>query len=172
MADLTTPVGVVLLGGRSFRAAEETTARQDDWILCEIQDAGLEQLSLTMSPEQLPEQMLLRVMRAGKLDRILAAILVEDGVSWTPAIAERNAVAFAALTSPEDKRARRAAFVGVLARFFWPALVSPPNSRSSSEILGANDSGGMSAASDGIDPAGASVSGATSFASSPGPTPG
>ena len=169
MAELALPeLGPVVLGGRIFRVAQDTTARQDDWVLCATADARLEDLALA-PPDgtDLERTITLAAIRSGCADRILAGVLVEEGATWTADSAEQNATAFGALTSDIDKRTRRRVLVAALARFFWPALVSPPSSPKSSEIPGDSPIGETSADSPAIDPAGDSASGATSSAPLP-----
>lgn len=165
MAELALPdMGPVVLGGRIFRVAQETTARQDDWVLCATADAGLERLDVPEGTDQ-AEAVTLAAFRSGCADRILAGVLVEEGAPWTAEAAERNAIAFGALTNDVDKRTRRRVLVTALARFFWPALVSLPSSPKSSETLGGSPSTGeTSADSLATDPVGDSASGATSSA--------
>lgn len=167
MAELALPeLGPVVLGSRIFTVAQDTTARQDDWVLCATADAGLEELAAAGDGDQ-TEAITLAAFRSGCADRILAGVLVEEGTTWTAESAEKNTAAFGALTADADKRTRRRVLVAALARFFWPALVSPPSSPKSSEILGASPIGETSADSPVTDPAGDSASGATSSAPSP-----
>lgn len=167
MAELALPdMGPVVLGGRIFRVAQETTARQDDWVLCATADAGLERLDVPEGADQ-AEAVTLAAFRSGCADRILAGVLVEEGATWSAESAERNAQTFGALTNDLDKATRRRVLVAALARFFWPALVSLPSSPKSSEIPGGNQNTGEASADSPVtDPAGTSASGATSSAPS------
>jgi hypothetical protein len=113
---------VIPLGGRFFASAEQTTSRQDGWIMVQLEDAGILAL-LAKGTGALDDASVLRgvivqAMRSGKYHAIIAGLLVEDREKWTPDAAAENGEFFAELTSADDKQALASVFEGMLTAFF------------------------------------------------------
>lgn len=125
---------VIPLGGRFFAPAEQTTVRQDGWTMAQVEDAGLLDLlsDSTVSDEARARKLIVRAMRSGLYCGIAAGLLVEIDKKWSVAEAEKNAEAFAELTSAEDKAALLDAFSESLTRFFTSGLFRSTPSRTAS----------------------------------------
>ncbi len=124
---------VIVLGGRKFRPAQETTARHDDWIMLQVIEADLENFAQLEPGGDAAKEILVRAIRSGKTYLLLAGMLVEEGRPWTEESAEANAQFFANLTSVEDKRALREALVSrAILPFFLQGVASSRISPSSS----------------------------------------
>ncbi|HET7552197.1 MAG TPA: hypothetical protein VFK04_12975 [Gemmatimonadaceae bacterium] len=124
---------VILLGGRRWRPAQETTARHDDWVMLQVIEADLETLSQTAPGADAAREILIRAIRSGKTYLLLAGMLVEEGRAWTPESATANAEFFANLTSMEDKQTLRAALVHrAILPFFLRGVAFSRTSQSSS----------------------------------------
>lgn len=124
------------LGGRVFTLAEQTTSRQDGWVMVQLEDAGILGL-LTQGVKAFEDDGAMRsviaqAIRSNKYHHIAAGLLVEVDKKWTPADAEQNAEFFAELTAPDDKRQIAAAFEGLLLGFFQNAVQSSKPSPTSS----------------------------------------
>jgi hypothetical protein len=115
---------VIDLGGRYFQPAEVTTARQDGWVMVQVAEAGLDKFAGKKLDEDIAHEVIVQAFRSGKMFHLLAGMLVECDVKWTPAIAEQNAEYLAELTDPASKRAIEDAFVEVLVGFFLSAPIS------------------------------------------------
>jgi len=108
--------------GRFFAPAEQTTARQDGWVIGQCGDAGITKFVGKPLDEQTMIELVVQVYRSGKREHILAGLLVEHGERWTPEAAEKNAEFFANLTDREAKAALSEALVPALADFFLTGL--------------------------------------------------
>lgn len=117
-------VRVIDLGGRYFQPAEVTTARQDGWVMVQVAEAGLDKFAGKTLDESIAHEVVMQSFRSGRMFHLLAGMLVECDVKWTPAIAEQNAEYFAEITDPASKAAMQDAFVGVLLGFFLSAPTS------------------------------------------------
>lgn len=108
------------LGGRVFRLAEQTTGRQDGWVMVQMEDAGILKLAATsgLSDEEAARAVMVQAFRTEKFFAILAGALVEDGVPWSVESATANAEFFANLSDPEQKQMLLVNFVEIIASFF------------------------------------------------------
>jgi len=133
---------LIPLGGRTWTPAEVTTARHDDWVMLQVAEAGLDTVGES-SPAGGPaggvaaREILSRAIASGKLDHLLAGLLLEVDaagapIAWTTERAMRAAEMFGALTDPEEKRRRRDLLVRLLLPFFLPGLGFSGRSPSSS----------------------------------------
>jgi hypothetical protein len=124
---------IIKLGaGRFFAPAEQTTARQDGWITVQAADAGITRFIGRTLDEHTAVDLVIQVLRSGKREHILAGVLVEQDVKWTPETAEQNAEFFAEITDPEAKAALADAFIPALAGFFLSGAESSTDSPSAS----------------------------------------
>jgi len=121
---------------RYFAPAAETTARQDGWVMVQIADAGIAKFVGKELNESVAFDLVIEVLRSGKWESLLAGLLVEQGVPWTPENAAANAEWFAGLTDAESKQALRETLVPTLAHFFLGALPSSMPSRNASPSTG------------------------------------
>jgi hypothetical protein len=113
---------VIPLGGRFFAPAEQTTSRQDGWIMVQLEDAGILALiskgADAFADGSVVRTLIVQAMRSGKYHAIIAGLLVEDKEPWTAESATKNGEFFAELTSPEDKQELSKIFEGMLTAFF------------------------------------------------------
>jgi hypothetical protein len=109
---------------RYFTPAAETTARQDGWIMVQVVEAGVLKFAGKPMTEELARDLVHEVLKSGKQEYLLAGLLVEQGVKWTPDAAAANAEWFADLSDPESKAALRSQFIPLLAGFFLDATSS------------------------------------------------
>jgi len=133
---------VIKLGGRWFSPAEQTSSRQDGWVMVQFEDAGLlDFVSKAVDAKQVDEsagrRLVVEAMRSGVYHHIIAGLFVEKGSAWTPESAEKNALWFADLTAPEDKAEMLGAFVESLQRFFLNGVQSSPPLATSSTTAAA-----------------------------------
>jgi hypothetical protein len=85
---------------RTFVSVEEISAAHREWLLEELRAAGLD------SPDiDNPDVLYDRAFGSGRVLQLLAGVLVEPGVRWTPALAAANADLFAQISDPEEKAA-------------------------------------------------------------------
>ena len=117
-----------------------------------------------LDDDALAEAIAGRVLDAGVTLELLATALVPEGEAWSPALAERTRLTFAALTSRADQDALQAALAGLLYSFFLRGRALSRISRSYSDP-------GPPAAARPIGAASTSASGARSSANSPAGTP-
>jgi hypothetical protein len=132
---------VIALGGsgakRYFAPAAETTARQDGWLMVQVADAGIAKaIGKGLKDETESLSVVIEILRSGKWEYLLAGILVERDVPWTPETAEANAEWFAGLTDPESKQAIRDNLMPLLAAFFLNAPLSSMPSPNASTKTG------------------------------------
>ena len=130
---------IFVLNNRTFSVPQQTTARQDGYMLAMAVEAGVMRYAgkgKALDDDTILE-MVATVLKSGRREHLLAGGLVEDGVKWTPAEAEKNAEFFGDLTDPADKAQMDTGFVDVLAAFFQTALRSstPFPSASSAEVV-------------------------------------
>ena len=144
-------IGALVLSGRSFRPPTKTTLEQDLYILERFRAAGMEDSTLELSDENklvaATEKMLIQAYSSGTLFELLAGMLVEDGVKWSPQQARQNAEFFANLEEPEDKANIQSALVGTVLSFFFNAPESSktfPKSSARAKAQGAVASEGES----------------------------
>ena len=109
---------VYVLGGRIFSVPEQTTARQDAYMIAQAVDAGVMAFAGKALNEDVALQLSAALFRSGRLEYVLAGGLVEDGKKWTAKDAEANADFFGELTDPESKQQVLTGVVEVLAAFF------------------------------------------------------
>lgn len=110
----------ILVKGRVFRPATRTTFAQDMYVMDLVSNTEMEKMSVVSGADlnKMAEKILLDAYRSGNLFKILAGMVVEDGVKWTPQVAEENAEFFENLTDPADKEALHEAMAGVVLSFF------------------------------------------------------
>jgi hypothetical protein len=109
---------------RYFAPAADTTARHDGWLMVQLADAGVTRFAGKELTEHTATELVVEVLRSGKWELILAGMLVEQDVPWTPENAAANAEWFASLTDTESKQALRNLFLPTLAGFFLGAMPS------------------------------------------------
>jgi hypothetical protein len=129
---------LIVIGGRKFHGVtQELCAAQDDYLIGQLRLAGALELVLSAGEnnrEATAEALLTQIMISGRSPHVLAGCLTEAGKQWTFEEASRNAVAFAAVTNPEDKRAMNAAIVGFVVGFFRFATAFATTSPKSSRL--------------------------------------
>lgn len=123
MAEAAT-VEPIVVSGRTFYPATDTTFEQDFFILDRIGETGMERMELTKDSDlaEVSMDIILSAYRSGKLFELLAGMVKEEGVPWTPEGAIENARFFATLTDQKDKDAIRNSLVGALLGFFVNAV--------------------------------------------------
>jgi hypothetical protein len=129
----------VVVSGRRFASVEETTFEQDIYIMRLLEEAGLRKLAEVFDAGKdnigdIAHQVILTAYTHGRLFSLLGAVMEEEGVTWTPEVAERNAKFFSQLRSPEDKGALKNSIVAVILGFFVSGLLSSKTSQKSSAI--------------------------------------
>lgn len=130
---------VIKLGeGKYFAPAEQTTARQDGWIIGQCGDAGITKFIGKTMDESTMVDLVVQLYRSGKREHILAGLLVEQGEKWSPESAERNADYFANLTDREAKAALSEALIPLLGDFFLNGLGLSTGSPSASSPTAAD----------------------------------
>jgi|GEM_PF-2236967 len=134
--------GKYKLDGRVFDGISHSlSANQDDYIVAHLRLAGaLEVLQdidgVKRSPEKRAEDLLTKILLAGKTHYVLAGCLTEEGAKWSRESADRNAERFAALTDPIEKTVMREYVVEFVAVFFSFVARSSTISRKSSRPNG------------------------------------
>ena len=126
-----------MLGGRTFSAPEQTTARQDNYVIAQAIDAGaMEFAGKKLDQDNNAFKLTSAILRSGKLEYLLAGALVEDGKKWNAKDADANAEMFGDITDPESKEQMLTGIVEVLSRFFRSApLSSTPSPNASTEAV-------------------------------------
>ena len=129
---------------RFFAPAEQTTSRQDGWLMVQLEDAGILSLADKSKSGDEPDEagkraVMVQAIRSGHFHKILAALFVEDGKTWNVKDAEANAEFFADVTDPAQKEALMSSFVGVLAGFFTKGESPSTPSATSSTKQGIGD---------------------------------
>lgn len=120
---MTQVKGVTLvIEGRRF-VQESPTFEQDMYIMEQAIAAGVDQAVLAMTPDEndlepAVKQLLIRAYKSGALFKLMAALVTEEGVEWTPAQSEKNAEFFRTVRDPESKAQLHPALVGALMAFF------------------------------------------------------
>lgn len=130
--------GTYKLDGRTFNGISHSlSANQDDYIVAHLRLAGaLEVLQdidgIKRTPEQRAEDLLTKILLAGKTHHVLAGCLTEEGTKWNRESADKNAARFAAITDPVQKIEMRNYVVEFVAVFFSFVVRSSRNSPKSS----------------------------------------
>lgn len=110
------------LGGRTFALAEQTTSRQDGWLMVQLEDAGILDLMTRRNGDADEQAIALKILtqarRSQRYELIIAAMLVEADKKWTIDSAKQNADAFAEISDPAEKVTLAVAFANGLTRFF------------------------------------------------------
>jgi hypothetical protein len=155
---------VYTLGGRRFRALEESTVEHDQWYMRNVRAAGLDVVELREgeSPEDFAHRLLGIALDSGRVNLLIAGMIVPTdapGGRWSPALAAATAEFIGRLSVPEDKRQVYGLLASLLASFFGAGLISSVASQLSSD----GQPGAMNQKGPG-------ASGPTSFALSPGST--
>lgn len=117
---------VIVLGGRAYVPAEDTTFEQDAHLMGLVYDAGLHAV-IEQSGDLVGA-----VLRSGRVTEFLASVLVPADDAWTPAGAAASAAHFRGLTAPDEKAALLNALTGLLSGFFGAAPASSGASPSAS----------------------------------------
>ena len=128
---------VIDVGGRYFHPATETSARQDGWLLVQAADAGIMEFAEQTLNEQVARRLLIQILRSGKRGHLLAGVLVEPNVPWTPENAAANAEYFESITDPTAKAALWDALLPTLVDFFQNAPSSSADLRTVSTATAA-----------------------------------
>lgn len=120
---------------RVFHPATRTTFAQDMYVMKLATESKIENLSSVSDVDlnDLAKRILLDAYESGTLFKMIAGMVVEDGVKWSRETAEENATFFENLTEPEDKEALHEAMAGVILSFFVNAggfLQTSPKSSS------------------------------------------
>jgi hypothetical protein len=128
----------ITLDGRKFHSITETlTASQDDYILAHIRASGAVEIlgeldGVKRSPEKRAEELLTKILLAGRKHHILAGCLTEEGKVWSRKDADDNAARFAAITDIVEKTAMQKEIVGFVIGFFSFGAPSSETSQKSS----------------------------------------
>lgn len=141
MTDDTPQVEPIVVAGRTFRPATNTTFEQDLFIMERVDATGADSLELKGENDltAFAQKTILDAYRSGKLFELVAGMLVEDGKEWSPEAAKVNALFFAGLRDKADKEALHESMVAALLSFFLNAVSSFSTSPNSLE--GASESG-------------------------------
>ncbi len=118
---MSDPGVAIVVDGRTFRPAIHTTFEQDLHIMALMGETGAEGALGRYGDaplEQWVTGLLTTLYRSGNVFAMLGAMLVEDGVDWTPARAHANAELFRRVTDPGAKRAIQASIVAIVLGFF------------------------------------------------------
>ena len=113
-----------VVAGRTFRRPATTTFAHDAYTMKQLHGSGLfvamQNFDMLQSPtmDELTTAIVIEAFSSGKLFQLLAAVLVEDGVKWSPAVADDVAMFFENLTDIQDKATLREAIPWVLLNFF------------------------------------------------------
>lgn len=116
--------GKFTLDGRVFNGISHSlSANQDDYIVAHLRLAGaLEVLQdldgVKRTAEQRAEDLLTKILLAGKTHHVLAGCLTEEGKKWSRESADANAARFAEITDPVQKTHMRNFVVEFVALFF------------------------------------------------------
>lgn len=161
----------LLLGGRAFARAEDTTVEQDLFIMGRIREAGLNEITLRAgeSPDEFSRRLIGDLAASGVTLPLLGGLIVpaESG-AWSPSLAASTAEYIATLADPEDKLRVNTLIVSMLLGFFESGIVSLHEwKRSLDEMLADPDSTNSQTQST----ANRSESGPESSISSPAETP-
>jgi|SRR6185312_2915829 len=123
-AEVSEARGVITLGGRQFAPPEWLTFAQHAYVMDIVYSAGLDK------PGDDLAAFIARVFGTGCVPKLLAGLLVERGVKWSPARAAANAEYFGNLTNPDEFVALSDLVATELLSFFLRAARSSPPSPS------------------------------------------
>lgn len=124
----------IKVNGRAFRPPTEMTYERDMYIVQLLDESGLDKLVDMYNPleEELSDvakRMVIKAFSTGKMFRLLATALDEDGVEWSFAECDKNEQFFKKLTRKEDKLALQSSIVMVLMGFIVSGVLSSRTSR-------------------------------------------
>lgn len=132
----------IKLDGRSFQgAAQDLTAAQDQYIMARLRLADAFPIFQRSTPENFErceQDLLTAIMMRGLTFELLAGMLNEVGKPWNKQDADRNALAFAAITESGEKYLMQTQVVRFVMGFMEPAR---PSSQSFPNSLNASGAG-------------------------------
>lgn len=119
---------LITLGGRQFRACENSTVEHDYVTMDRIRAAGLDIIEMPedADPAAFTNELLSRIVRSNQLFGLLACMLIpadKQGADWTPELAAETEAFIKKLTSPADKQLIHEQVVALLISFFQAGLV-------------------------------------------------
>lgn len=129
---------VVEIGGRRFAPVGAiTTIERDDWLMGQVQNAGLDMVFMNEGEgsEEFGRRILAAAQNSNMANELLGAFIVPEGTAptdWTPHMALETGGFLRKLTDPEDKKVRNNLLVTMLIGFFENGLSSLRKSASSS----------------------------------------
>jgi hypothetical protein len=114
---------LITLGGRKFSSMQALAADQDDYILAHLRLAGAIEVLHDLdgkerTEETRAEDLLTRILLAGRAHHILAGCYTEEGKLWSRTAADANAALFAAITDVSEKTEMRTAVEKFVIGFF------------------------------------------------------
>lgn len=114
----------ITLGGRKFSGVSQSvSSNQHDYIQAHVRLAGAVEIlgdldGVKRTNAQRAEDLVTQILLRGQKALILAGCLTEEGKTWTREEADRNAMAFGALTDPDDIREMTSRIVEFVINFF------------------------------------------------------
>ena len=132
----------IKLDGRSFQGpAQDLTAARDQYINARLRQTDAYPIIQRITPENFErcgQDLLTNIMLRGMSFELLAGLLNEVGRPWSKAEADRNALAFAAITDMSEKFAMQSRLVQFVMFFMESARLSSPSFPSSSNATAAD----------------------------------
>jgi hypothetical protein len=125
----------IVIAGRAFAPATDMTYEHDLYSVQLISEAGLEKLYEEINPLETADlsdtakHLVLQAFATGKLFRLLATLLVEEGTEWSYAECDKNEEFFKKLKSREDKKALQSSIVLIIFSFIVSGVLSSRISR-------------------------------------------
>lgn len=119
----------VALGGRKFTRLDSGTVEHDFWMMAQIREAGLHQISFTPGSdvEEVVDELLGRCLSSGKAVLLLSGLLLPEGMTpqeWKPEVALEIAAHIGKITDTEEKAQLRPLVASMLIGFFKTGLAS------------------------------------------------
>lgn len=158
------------IAGRRYQPVGESTLEHDFWLLERLRRAGLDAIAVDPGADfdATARKIVTDAFAAGVAFDLLGGVLVPEGTpgeAWTPELAAETSAWAAKVADPEGKKLLQAAFVSALLGFFASGLVSFKTSPRSSSGPGEGAGPGASENGGPTGGAGATGTGARSFAS-------
>jgi hypothetical protein len=128
---------IIELGGRKFRAIENSTIEHDLTAMRMLAEAGLDKVAQRAgeSYDDFAVRVLSQVISSGKAFDLIGTFIIDaekPDSEWTPESAQKIARGISKLTSPSDKLQVRNLVVTLLVGFSQAGLLSFATSRTSS----------------------------------------
>jgi hypothetical protein len=128
----------LIIGGRAFKGAKDSTMEHDVFVQGMIARAGLDRIE--MLPGETPDEFALRIFRKAAVDSdvflLLGGLLFPadlEPAKWNPNVAAETAEFLRKLTGEDDKKIVQGQIVGAIMGFFQQGLaygvISPSSSR-------------------------------------------